>query len=88
MAGGPHEYHSVKFDPAIDAWVRARDNSYKTFRFTPRTTFHSVFWIVALPLFSLGLLKSTERRWDFAGKMRGESLRAIPKAEEVKDADE
>lgn len=38
-----------QIDAGVEAWSTMRENVYKTFRFTPRTTRTSLVWAFAVP---------------------------------------
>jgi len=70
---GGHGY--TKVDPAIERWNQMREDAYKKFRFTPRTTLFALwgFCIVPGTIFYLSTL--TDSRWNWSAKLKGQSLR-------------
>jgi len=50
MAGGHGGHNPVKLDTAVESWSYMRENVYKTFKFTPRTTSLSLIWGLAVPV--------------------------------------
>lgn len=40
-----------QIDAGVEAWSNMRENVYKTFRFTPRTTRASILWAFVVPAF-------------------------------------
>jgi len=76
MAG--HGY--VKHDPAIERWNAMRENAYKHFRFTPRTTIQSLCGLVVVPGVVLYIASQTNLKWEWRGKLKTESLSRNPPA--------
>jgi hypothetical protein len=71
MAG--HGY--VKHDPAIEKWNNMREDAYKRFRWTSRTTRVSLIGFIVIPGALFYYCNTTHLRWDWTGKQRGESLK-------------
>ncbi|KAI0792911.1 hypothetical protein C8Q75DRAFT_587382 [Abortiporus biennis] len=72
MAG--HGY--VKQDPAIERWNNMREDAYKHFRFTRKTSLQVFAGLVAFPLAIYFISAKTDGRWKWDGKRKGESLNA------------
>ncbi|KAI0956880.1 hypothetical protein AcW1_005456 [Taiwanofungus camphoratus] len=81
MAG--HGY--TKLDPAIERWNHMRENVYKHFRFTPRTTFQSICGLVLFPGAILYLASKQDGKWSWSGKLKNESLARISASSESSD---
>ncbi|GBE82597.1 predicted protein [Sparassis crispa] len=73
MAG--HGY--TKHDPAIERWNSMRENAYKHFRFTPRTTWQSVCGLLLVPGAVLYLAAHEDCKWSWMGKLKNESLARV-----------
>jgi len=52
-----------------------RENVYKTFKFTPKTTRASLVWALAVPLVLYYGIADQNNKWDWIGKRRTDSLR-------------
>ncbi|CAL1703719.1 unnamed protein product [Somion occarium] len=63
----------IKKDPAIERWVEMKENVYKHFRFTPRTTVIAILGILVWPGAVFYLSKHQGEKWSWRGK-RKESL--------------
>lgn len=71
MAG---DHGTIKIDPAIERWGVMRDNLWRGFRMTPYATRKVVLWLGVVPL-SVGVLALTlDRKIEWRGKRKGESL--------------
>ncbi|KAG2146967.1 uncharacterized protein EDB93DRAFT_1148298 [Suillus bovinus] len=64
----------LKVDPAIERWNRMREDAYKHFRFTPRTTWVTMCGFVLVPGAIYYLASKTHLKWKWAGKRKGEAL--------------
>jgi hypothetical protein len=64
----------LKLDPAIERWNRMREDAYKHFRFTRRTTLISLTGFVFVPGAIYYLASQTHLKYKWTGKRRGESL--------------
>jgi len=78
MAG--HGY--TKLDPAIERWNNMRENAYKHFRFTPRTTWQSLCGLVLIPGAIFYLASNQDMKWSWSGKLKNQSLARVPPAAE------
>ncbi|KAI0340192.1 hypothetical protein BDW22DRAFT_1486445 [Trametopsis cervina] len=67
--GGP-----VRLDPAIERWNSMRENVYKHFRFTPKTTIQSILGLVVIPGIVYYVAASTDLKYKWNGRRKGESL--------------
>jgi len=74
MAGGHSSHSPVKLDRGVESWSYMRENVYKTFKFTPRTTGLSIIWAFAVPLIAYYGIAAQNLRWDWQGKKRSDSL--------------
>ncbi|KAI0287932.1 hypothetical protein BC826DRAFT_1041686 [Russula brevipes] len=83
MAG--HGY--VNTDPAVDRWNRMREDVYKHFRFTSRASWISFTGMVLVPGALIYLSAQQDRKWNWSGKRKGESLLSHP-PQAVNSADE
>ncbi|KAH7930905.1 hypothetical protein BV22DRAFT_1190994 [Leucogyrophana mollusca] len=70
MAG--HSF--VKLDPAIERWNRMREDAYKHFRFTRRTTWVTLCGFVFVPGTIYYLAAQTHLKWSWAGKRKYQTL--------------
>ncbi|KAG9318374.1 hypothetical protein JVU11DRAFT_464 [Chiua virens] len=64
----------LKIDPAIERWNRMREDAYKHFRFTPRTTLISLTGFVFVPGAIYYLASQTHLKYKWTGKRKGEAL--------------
>ncbi|EIW85283.1 hypothetical protein CONPUDRAFT_150105 [Coniophora puteana RWD-64-598 SS2] len=64
----------IKLDPAVERWNRMREDAYKHFRFTPRTTFVSLMGFVFVPGAIYYLSTQTTNKWSWAGKRKDQAL--------------
>jgi len=78
MAGGHGGHNPVKLDTAVESWSYMRENVYKTFKFTPRTTSLSLIWGLAVPVALYYGIVGQDMKWDWQGKKRNESLSLKP----------
>jgi len=76
--GGSH--HTVKIDPAIERWNQMREDVYKGFRFTPYTTRKVLTWAVVVPGIVGYIVYTNVYKWNWRGKLKGESLKRIQPA--------
>ncbi|KAI5481211.1 NADH-ubiquinone oxidoreductase subunit [Pseudohyphozyma bogoriensis] len=74
MGGGHGDYHSVKFDPAVERWNFARENVWTKFRFTNRTARLALFWGAIVPFGVFTVCQQQDLKWDIQGVKRGEPL--------------
>ncbi|GHJ90077.1 hypothetical protein NliqN6_6479 [Naganishia liquefaciens] len=74
MAGGHGGFQPVKIDPAIERWNAMRENVYKTFRFTSKTSRQVVVFGAVVPALIGAACYFNDANQDWAGKRRGESL--------------
>ncbi|KAI0050017.1 hypothetical protein FA95DRAFT_1603870 [Auriscalpium vulgare] len=74
MAG--HGY--VHTDPAVERWNRMREDVYKHFRFTSRLSWISLTGLVLVPGALLWTSSKTDLKWNWRGKLKGESLSTVP----------
>ncbi|THH14334.1 hypothetical protein EW146_g5982 [Bondarzewia mesenterica] len=68
----------VKHDPAVDRWNRMREDVYKHFRFTTKASLISLAGMVLIPAGLLWFTAQQDRKWQFPGKRKNESLYRIP----------
>ncbi|KDQ59415.1 hypothetical protein JAAARDRAFT_126720, partial [Jaapia argillacea MUCL 33604] len=64
-------------DPAIERWNHMREAAYKHFRFTPRSTWIVFCGLVLVPGTVYYLNSSSDMKYSWDGKRRGESLTGI-----------
>ncbi|KAI0702330.1 hypothetical protein BC835DRAFT_1411154 [Cytidiella melzeri] len=69
--GGP-----VRIDPALERWNSMRENVYKSFRFTPKATVQVFVGLVAFPALIYYAAASTDLKYKWTGRRKGESLTA------------
>jgi hypothetical protein len=68
----------VKNDPAIDRFNTMRENAYLNFRWTRRTMRTAFIGFVVAPVAVYYVASAFHLRWDWAGKLKGQSLAAKP----------
>ncbi|PWN30442.1 hypothetical protein BDZ90DRAFT_229465 [Jaminaea rosea] len=84
MAGGDH--HTYKADPSIERWQQMHNTMYERFRFTPTKVRAILLWGLAVPSLAYYLAIKTDNKWEFRGRLRGESiLRKPPQDAEPKE---
>ncbi|THG92971.1 hypothetical protein EW026_g8123 [Hermanssonia centrifuga] len=71
----------LKRDPAIDSFSLLRSSYYQRFRFTPKLAVTSIIGMIAVPAAVYYIAENQDRKWDWKGRKKGESLRAEPKPE-------
>ncbi|KIM65096.1 hypothetical protein SCLCIDRAFT_22902 [Scleroderma citrinum Foug A] len=64
----------VQLDPAIERWNLMREDAYKHFRFTRRTTFVALTGCLFVPAAIYYLASQTHYTFKWTGKRKGESL--------------
>ncbi|KAL2827602.1 hypothetical protein BDW59DRAFT_160243 [Aspergillus cavernicola] len=65
---------SLVLDPALQKYYEVTVNRYKYFRWTPRTAWHSLLYMVLIPA-SLGYIAyNTDGKYDFRGKRKGDTI--------------
>ncbi|KAK4214517.1 NADH:ubiquinone oxidoreductase [Rhypophila decipiens] len=69
------EHFKVKFDPAFTKAYNVRNNRYRYFRWTPRTAFITTMFVVVVPSIFTAMAYSTDGKWDFRAKRRGDDMR-------------
>ncbi|KAL7004120.1 hypothetical protein EMMF5_006343 [Cystobasidiomycetes sp. EMM_F5] len=67
--------------------IETRDNVYKTFKFTNKTTRLSVIWGLIVPVTAYYIIASQDQKWDFAGKGRSDSILKRPPPSPTPDAE-
>ncbi|KAF2683774.1 hypothetical protein K458DRAFT_389700 [Lentithecium fluviatile CBS 122367] len=75
MAGfGPKNPHVLHLDPAIVKWNQMTMNRHKHFRWTKRTVWLNVVYVLIVPgiLGTAGYM--TEGKWEMRGKRRGDLI--------------
>ncbi|OCK79695.1 hypothetical protein K432DRAFT_382841 [Lepidopterella palustris CBS 459.81] len=72
MAG--HHNNSLAMDPALVKYANMYVNRYKFFRWTPRTAWINFAYVVAIPSVVGYLAYTTDGKWDFRGKRRGDII--------------
>merc|ERR1712230_317068 len=70
MAGGHGGHNPVKLDTAVESWSYMRENLYKTFKFTPRTTSLSLIWGLAVPVALYYGIVGQDVRLSYTGRLR------------------
>ncbi|KAF2011023.1 hypothetical protein BU24DRAFT_427225 [Aaosphaeria arxii CBS 175.79] len=71
MAGHNHP-PTVHMDPALIKWNNMVVNRHKYFRWTPRTAWITVAYVVAVPALLGTVGYMTDGKWDMRGKRRGD----------------
>ncbi|SCZ98374.1 BZ3500_MvSof-1268-A1-R1_Chr7-1g09115 [Microbotryum saponariae] len=74
MAGGGHGYQPVKIDPAVESWAYMRENVWRHFRFTNRTTRLSLIWGVLVPVAVYAVALRTDLKWDVIGAKKDDPI--------------
>jgi hypothetical protein len=70
-----HSAHNLtKLDPAIERWNNMREDVYKHFRFTRRTSWIAFCGFVFVPSALFYIANSTDLKWRWTGKLKNESL--------------
>ncbi|KAL4986424.1 hypothetical protein BDW68DRAFT_163378 [Aspergillus falconensis] len=65
---------SLILDPALQKYYEVNSNRYKYFRWTPRTAWHSLLYMVLIPA-SLGYIAyKSDGKYDLRGKRRGDTV--------------
>ncbi|KAL3479726.1 hypothetical protein BJX99DRAFT_221646 [Aspergillus californicus] len=65
---------SLILDPALQKYYEVTVNRYKYFRWTPRTAWHSLLYMVLIPA-SLGYVAyKSDGKYDLRGKRRGDTI--------------
>ncbi|KAL4943544.1 hypothetical protein BDV06DRAFT_189577 [Aspergillus oleicola] len=65
---------SLVLDPALQKYYEVTTNRYKHFRWTPRTAWHSILYMVLIPA-SLGYVAyKTDGKYDLRGKRKGDTI--------------
>ncbi|KAL5333279.1 hypothetical protein BJX70DRAFT_392327 [Aspergillus crustosus] len=65
---------SMILDPALQKYYEVTVNRYKYFRWTPRTAWHSLLYVVLIPA-SLGYVAyKTDGKYDLRGKRKGDTI--------------
>ncbi|OCH95237.1 hypothetical protein OBBRIDRAFT_745853 [Obba rivulosa] len=68
----------VRIDPAIERWIQMRGDTYKHFRWTPRTTLIGIYGLILFPGLIYTIASTEYIKWDWVGKRKGESLLRNP----------
>ncbi|KAI0073404.1 hypothetical protein K474DRAFT_1710738 [Panus rudis PR-1116 ss-1] len=68
----------MRKDPAIERWNTMREDVYKYFRWTPRTTITAVIGLGVVPGLIYYLASKEDYKWNWHGKRKGETLLASP----------
>jgi len=71
MAG---HHTPLKADPAMVRYNNMWTNRHKYFRWTPRTARITFAYVVAFPAFIGYLAYTTDGKWDFRGKRKGDTI--------------
>ncbi|KAI9850934.1 MAG: hypothetical protein M1838_004820 [Thelocarpon superellum] len=66
--------NAVTLDPALVKYANMYVNRHKYFRWTPRTAWLTFAYVVAVPSIVGYLAYSTEGKWEFRGKRRGDLI--------------
>ncbi|KAL4806720.1 hypothetical protein BDV18DRAFT_138113 [Aspergillus unguis] len=65
---------SLILDPALQKYYEVNVNRYKHFRWTPRTAWHSLLYMVLIPA-SLGYVAyKTDGKYNLRGKRKGDTI--------------
>ncbi|KAG9247638.1 hypothetical protein BJ878DRAFT_539136 [Calycina marina] len=73
MAG--HHNHALAMDPALVKYNNMHMNRHKYFRWTGRTARITFAYVVAFPALIGYLAYTTDGKWDFRGKKRGDPIK-------------
>ncbi|KII88784.1 hypothetical protein PLICRDRAFT_176325 [Plicaturopsis crispa FD-325 SS-3] len=71
----------VKHDPAIERWNIMREDVFRHFRFTSRTTWVTMCGVFIVPGAFYLIASSNDRKWNWRGALKGESLASKPASE-------
>ncbi|KDR73428.1 hypothetical protein GALMADRAFT_251085 [Galerina marginata CBS 339.88] len=82
MGHGP-----VKIDPAIERFNTMREEAYLSFRWTRRTVRTAVLGFVVFPAAVFLIASKYHLRWDYSGKLKGESLATVVSPSQSNDED-
>ncbi|EGO21761.1 hypothetical protein SERLADRAFT_372407 [Serpula lacrymans var. lacrymans S7.9] len=61
-------------NPGIERWNRMREDAYKHFRFTPRTTWIAMCGFVFVPGAIYYVASQTHLQWNWSGKRKDQAL--------------
>ncbi|KAI6038972.1 hypothetical protein EDC04DRAFT_2895708 [Pisolithus marmoratus] len=64
----------VRLDPAIERWNHMREDAYKHFRFTRRTSLIAFTGCVLIPSVIYYVASKTQYKFRWTGKRKGDSL--------------
>ncbi|BGP54661.1 hypothetical protein JCM8202_001042 [Rhodotorula sphaerocarpa] len=74
MAGGHGGYQPVKLDPGVEAWSYTRENVWRFFRFTQRTSRQSLMWGALVPIGVFAFCQQQDLKWDWTSAQRDDPL--------------
>ncbi|GAA5966212.1 hypothetical protein JCM8115_006410 [Rhodotorula mucilaginosa] len=74
MAGGHGGYQPVKLDPGVEAWSYTRENVWRFFRFTQRTSRQSLLWGALVPLGVFAICQQQDLKWEITAAQRDDPL--------------
>lgn len=66
--------NSLNMDPALVKYANMYVNRHKYFRWTPRTAWLTFAYVVAIPSVFGYMAYTTDGKWDFRGKRRGDTI--------------
>ncbi|WPH03484.1 Hypothetical protein R9X50_00636400 [Acrodontium crateriforme] len=65
---------SVHMDPALVKYANMFVKRHEFFRWTPRTAWLTITYVIAIPSAFLYMGYKTEGKWDLRGKLRGDTI--------------
>ncbi|GAA6001283.1 uncharacterized protein JCM10292_006991 [Rhodotorula paludigena] len=73
MAGGSG-YQPVKLDQGLEAWNYMRENIWRYFRFTQKTSRLSLFWGALVPIGVFAICQQQDLKWDVVAAKRDDPI--------------
>ncbi|SMQ47531.1 unnamed protein product [Zymoseptoria tritici ST99CH_1A5] len=67
-------HNAVHMDPALVKYANMFVGRHQFFRWTPRTTWLTFTYVIAVPAAFLYMGFKTEGKWDMRGKLRGDTI--------------
>ncbi|RMD43025.1 hypothetical protein DV735_g2118, partial [Chaetothyriales sp. CBS 134920] len=65
----------LRLDPALQKYYDMNKSRWKYFRWTPKNAFVGFVYAIFVPTIFGYALYSTEGKWNFRGKLRGDTIR-------------
>ncbi|KAK5116487.1 hypothetical protein LTR62_008036 [Meristemomyces frigidus] len=66
--------NSVHMDPALVRYANMYVKRHEYFKWTPRTAWLSIVYILAVPAGALWVGWKTDGKWNMRGKLRGDTM--------------